>query len=99
MTDDKTEESLEACQETVEELKTENVELREAEETFGELAERLNRALRSELSQQAGLSDDTKPDTGVPECPRCGKARYVHSMPPSNRGDTLHCDYCGNSWQ
>ncbi len=35
--------SLAECQETVEQLKEENAQLRESSETFGDLAERLNR--------------------------------------------------------
>jgi hypothetical protein len=39
---------LSACREEVQELKAENAELRESAESFGALAERLNRAKRSE---------------------------------------------------
>ena len=39
---------LEACQETVRELEEENKELRYASGAFGQLAERLNTALREE---------------------------------------------------
>lgn len=38
---------LSACEQQVEELKAENAELRESAESFGALAERLNRARRS----------------------------------------------------
>jgi hypothetical protein len=38
---------LSACQEEVQELKAENAELRVSAESFGALAERLNRAKRS----------------------------------------------------
>lgn len=100
MADEKTEQALGDCQNTVEELKAENVELRESADAFGELAERLNRELHPERSQQAVLSGDAQPDNGALECPRCGKARHVHpiSVPQSYRGEAFHCDYCGNSW-
>ena len=39
---------LAACQEQVQELKAENADLRESAESFGALAERLNRAKRSQ---------------------------------------------------
>lgn len=100
MADEKTEQALGDCQDTVEELKAENVELRESADAFGELAERLNRELHPERSQQAVLSGDAQPDNGALACPRCGKARHVHpiSVPQSYRGEAFHCDYCGNSW-
>lgn len=44
---------LEDCQETVRHLEEENHELREAAGTFGQLAERLNSALREERRQSA----------------------------------------------
>jgi hypothetical protein len=92
MTEDKAEDALEACKDTVLELKVENDELREAAETFGDLAERLNRALITERVQHPDAA------AAAPACPRCGKAQHVHPIPPSTRGDALHCDYCGNSW-
>jgi hypothetical protein len=100
MADEKTEDALEACQETVEELKAENDDLREAADTFGELAERLNRALHPERGQEAVVSGDAKPDNGLPACPRCGRSQHVRPtpVPPSGKGEPLHCDYCGNSW-
>jgi hypothetical protein len=39
---------LAACQEEVQELKAENADLRESAESFGALAERLNRAKRTQ---------------------------------------------------
>ena len=41
MADDKAEQALEACQDTVDELKVQNDELREAAGTSGQLAERV----------------------------------------------------------
>jgi hypothetical protein len=40
--------ALAACQEEVQELKAENADLRESAESFGALAERLNRAKHSQ---------------------------------------------------
>jgi len=45
-TDEPDRDPLVACQEEVQELKAENAELRESAESFGALAERLNRAKR-----------------------------------------------------
>ena len=42
-----TEEALAECEETVEELKEENAQLRESAQTFGDLAERLSAQQRS----------------------------------------------------
>ncbi len=98
MADDKTERALDDCQETVQELTVENEDLREAAGTFGELAERLNQALLTERRQQADHAGDATPENGPPECPRCGKGRYVHPILASPLGHAFHCDYCGNSW-
>jgi transposase-like protein len=84
--DDQTEDKLVECKETVKELREENAELRESAESFGALAERLNRANRA---QSGGSS--------VP-CPRCGRERHVEVTPPTARGGDLHCTYCGNTW-
>ena len=84
--DDQTDDKLTECKETVKELKEENAELRESAESFGALAERLNRAKRAQVEGAA-----------VP-CPRCGRERYVEVTPPTGRGDDLHCKYCGNTW-
>ena len=84
--DDQAEDKLMECKETVKELKEENAELRESAQSFGALAERLNRANRA---QAEGAS--------VP-CPRCGRERYVEVAPPTGPGDHLHCTYCGNTW-
>ena len=46
--DDQAPDPLTACEEAVQELKAENAELRESAESFGALAERLNRAKRSD---------------------------------------------------
>lgn len=88
MADEKVEKALEACEETVEELKVENEKLRESSESFGALAERLNQALRTE----------SDPESVHTNCPRCGQARHVHPTSKTARGHDLHCDYCGNSW-
>jgi predicted RNase H-like nuclease (RuvC/YqgF family) len=45
---------LEACEETVRHLEEENRELRDAAGTFGQLAERLNSALRKERREAVG---------------------------------------------
>ena len=46
--DDLDRDPLAACQEEVQELKAENADLRESAESFGALAERLNRAKHSQ---------------------------------------------------
>lgn len=67
MDDDKdarTDRGLDDCREIIVELRAENEELRESAETFGELAERLNRALHPGRSQEALLprQKDHEPD-------------------------------------
>lgn len=69
MADDKPEQALEECKETVKELKVENEELRGAADTFGELAERLNQTLRKERSQKADPGHAAV-QKGVPGSPR-----------------------------
>lgn len=52
-TDDTPEdEALTECEEKVEELKEENAQLRNAAETFGDLAERLNTSQRTRTNPQ-----------------------------------------------
>ena len=46
------EEALTKCEEKIEELKEENAQLRNAAETFGDLAERLNAGQRSGAQSQ-----------------------------------------------
>jgi hypothetical protein len=51
MSDRRTEELLEECQETIRELQEENANLRAAAGAFGHLAERLNETLRERRLQ------------------------------------------------
>jgi hypothetical protein len=68
--DDKpAEEALTKCEEKVEELKEENAQLRNAAETFGDLAERLNAGQRSGAQSQEHpklpKGGKSQPDTGL----------------------------------
>jgi DNA repair exonuclease SbcCD ATPase subunit len=87
MTNSNDDDRLDECQETVEELKVENAELREAAESFGALAERLNQARRSEA------------DVASERCPRCAANQHVQAIEPTAFGYDRHCNYCGNSWR
>ena len=67
--DDKpAEEALTECEEKIEELEEENAQLRNAAETFGDLAERLNAGQRSAVDprQQPGRAkaDKSQADRG-----------------------------------
>jgi hypothetical protein len=51
--------TLEECLARIRELEEENAHLREAAKTFGDLAERLKRALDSELGSEASAVSPT----------------------------------------
>jgi predicted RNase H-like nuclease (RuvC/YqgF family) len=55
------EEVIRRCNEEIRRLKTENDELRRAAESFGQLAERLNRALRAERVKSAAADRRVAP--------------------------------------
>ena len=63
------EEALTKCEEKVEELKEENAQLRNAAETFGDLAERLNASQRSGANSQEhpkrAKGGKSQPDKGL----------------------------------
>ncbi len=68
MSDDETKRDLDECHETVEklqeakkELEAENDHLREAADTFGDLAERLNTALKEQRDLPDPPADDSPP--------------------------------------
>lgn len=69
-TDDKpAEEALTECEEKIEELQEENAQLRNAAETFGDLAERLNAGQRSDANPQEPAKKakgaKSQPDEGL----------------------------------
>jgi hypothetical protein len=62
----KADEALARCQETVENLKEENTQLRESAQTFGDLAERLNTQQRPGRNKRGGALR-TEPEKSLPD--------------------------------
>jgi cell division septum initiation protein DivIVA len=69
-------ETVEKLQEVKKELETENEQLREAADTFGDLAERLNTALKQR--EPADPTADARPQIEAPSPTQNGPASRKH---------------------